>query len=157
MIWLILLVLLSFSFVVFFGAPYLPTLHKQKNIALDLLSLKPGQTLIELGSGDGRVMKEAAKRGLKVIGYELNPVLVFISYFVTFTQRKNVTIKWGNYWSENWPAADGIFAFLHSKYMARLDQKIKNTYKHIKLVSVVYKIPGKKPAETKNSVFLYDY
>ena len=55
-------VILIFGFVVFFGAPYLPTFNKVQNTALDLLDLKPGQTLIELGSGDGRVMREAAKR-----------------------------------------------------------------------------------------------
>jgi ribosomal protein L11 methylase PrmA len=65
-----------FGFVVAFGAPYLPTLRPQITMALDMLDLKKGQTLLELGSGDGRVMMAAAERGWNVIGYELNPLLV---------------------------------------------------------------------------------
>jgi len=44
-----------------------------------MLNLKSGQTLIELGSGDGRVLKEAAAKGVRAIGYEINPVLVIYS------------------------------------------------------------------------------
>jgi hypothetical protein len=55
MIWIvILIIILAFQFVVIFlGAPYVPTLNKQRETALDLLKLKSGQTLIDLGSGDG--------------------------------------------------------------------------------------------------------
>jgi precorrin-6B methylase 2 len=82
MIWILLLIIiLAFQFVVLFlGAPYVPTLHKQREIALDLLKLKPGQTLIDLGCGDGAMLIEAAKRGIKVVGYEINPLLVFIAW-----------------------------------------------------------------------------
>ena len=41
-------VILCFCAVILFGAPYLPTLSKQKEAALDLLDLKKGQTLLEL-------------------------------------------------------------------------------------------------------------
>ena len=66
-----LVVVLLFGFVVIFGAPYLPTLSRQTEDALELLDLKTGQTLLELGSGDGRVLLAAAKRNLKAVGYEI--------------------------------------------------------------------------------------
>ena len=51
--WLFGILVISFGFVVFVGPPYLPTLDKQVRTALDLLDLKKGQTLLELGCGDG--------------------------------------------------------------------------------------------------------
>lgn len=156
---LILLVMgLLFGAVLLFGAPYLPTLKKQSGVALDLLSLKPGQTLVELGSGDGRVMRLAAERGLKVVGYELNPLLVAVSYFVCFKHRKNVRIVWGNFWQRKLPECDGVFVFLLEKYMKNLDTKIiQETSKNVKLVSYAFEIPNKKPIKQMSGMFLYDY
>ena len=89
---------LIFSFVIFFGAPYLPTLKPEAQKALGLLDLKPGQTLLELGSGDGRVLKQAAKQGIRGIGYELNPLLVIYSQISCWRYRKLVTFKCRNFW-----------------------------------------------------------
>lgn len=149
---------LVFSFVVLFGAPYLPTLKPQINTAFELLDLKPGQTLLELGSGDGRVMLEAAKRGLNVIGYELNPLLVIVSMIVTWRYRRNVKVVWGNFWTKDWPPVDGAFVFLLNRYMHKLDAKIKaSKNKPKKIVSFAFQIPSKKPIVNKNGVFLYRY
>ena len=154
-LWLILL----FGFVVFFGAPYLPTLSRQKQVALEMLDLEPGQTLLELGSGDGRILRAAAEKGIKVIGYELNPLLVVISYFRTFKYRQYVEIKWANYWWHSWPRTDAIFVFLLDRYMEKLDKKIIQNYpgKKVKLASVAFKIPGKEAVEEKKGVYLYEY
>lgn len=154
-VWLVLL----FGFVVFFGAPYLPTLGKQKQTALKLLDLQPGEVLIELGSGDGRMLLAAAEKGIKSIGYELNPILVIYSYIRTWKHRKDIRIIWANFWYQTWPRADGIYVFLLDKYMKRLDKKIIQNYpeQKIKLVSFAFKIPEKHISEEKNGVYLYKY
>lgn len=154
----LLLVGILFCGAVFFGAPYLPTLKPQVQEALDLLDLKPGQTMIELGSGDGRVLRAAAAKGIYVIGYEINPFLVVVSYFVTLKYRKQVTIVWGNFWRKKLPKSDGIFVFLLTRYMSKFDQKMKDyPYKPAKVASVAFQIPDKKPAQKKGGVFLYVY
>jgi hypothetical protein len=156
----LLLIVLSFGFVVFVGPPYLPTLSKQKATALDLLDLKEGETLLELGSGDGRVMLAAAERGLKVIGIELNPLLVVISLVVTRRYRKQVRVIWGTYWGKPWPRADGIFTFMLPKYMRRLDERIYKWLppeKTVKLASFAFAIPGKEPIDKRDGVYLYEY
>jgi SAM-dependent methyltransferase len=47
---------------------------------LDMAQLKAGETVIDLGSGDGRIMIEAAKRyGARGFGVEIDPKLIKIS------------------------------------------------------------------------------
>ena len=140
-----------------FGAPYLPTMNKQREDALDLLDLKPGQKIIELGSGDGRMLNSAAKRGIYSVGYELNPILFVISWVATIKYRKFITIKYGDFWRKKWPQTDGIFVFLHTRFMKKLDKKIIREYKgsKIKVVSYAFEIPGKKAVKRKDAMFLY--
>jgi hypothetical protein len=163
MIWaalVLLCIVLAFGLVVFFGPPYLPTLDKQKVAALDLLDLKPGETLLELGSGDGRVMLAAARRGLKVVGIELNPLLVVVSLIVTRRYRQQVRVIWGTYWGKPWPRADGIFTFMLPKYMRRLDERITKWLppeKTIRLVSFAFAVPDKEPVTMRDGVYLYEY
>ena len=40
-----------------------------------------GLRLVDFGSGDGRLVKAAASRGMSAVGYELNPYLVCWSRF----------------------------------------------------------------------------
>jgi predicted RNA methylase len=150
-------IILLFSFVILFGAPYLPTRRKETQIALDLLDLKAGQTLYELGCGDGRVLVFAARRGLNVVGYELNPVLVIVSWLVTLRYRRQVRVVWGNFWMADLERADGVFVFLLDKYMKKLDEKLLKIKKPIRLVSYAFKIPGKKPTKEKYGMMLYIY
>lgn len=160
MSWLIiaLILLACFGGVLLFGAPYLPTLRPQIKTALEMADLKPGQTLIELGSGDGRVLIAAARQGLNVVGYELNPLLVMISWLRTRRYRRHVRIIWGDFWQKDWPEAEAVFTFLLPRYMSKLDKKVIQFYNRpVKLVSFAFKIPGKTLARQKDGVFLYLY
>jgi SAM-dependent methyltransferase len=150
--------LMLFGFVVVFGAPYLPTLTPQIETALDLLDLKPGQTMLEIGSGDGRVLKAAAARGWNVVGYELNPILLAFSLWHTRKYRGQVRLVWGNAFAKDWPEAAGIYIFGLNRLMPKLSTKIVQTQaKPVKLVSFGFKMPGHQPAREKNGVFLYKY
>ena len=140
------------------GAPYLPTLKRQVETALDLANLKKGQTLLELGCGDGRMLIAAARRDIKTIGYEINPILFIVARLRTRKYRSLVRVVWGNYWRLEWPKADCIFVFLIGRYMSRLDKQIM-AYKTrpLKLVSFAFTIPGKKATASRDGVHLYHY
>jgi hypothetical protein len=160
MIWLLLisLILVCFAFVTLFGAPYLPTLKNQQLIALELLDLKPGQSLIELGSGDGRFLVTAAKQGIKSTGYELNPIIFLISLIITWRYRKLIKIKLANYWNAKWPKAEAIYVFSMQKFMENLDKKIiQSKLTNVKVVSYAFTIPGKKALSQKQGLYLYKY
>ena len=109
---LTLAITLCFCFVVLFGAPFLPTLQPQIRVALDMLNLKSGDTLLELGCGDGRVLVAAARRGINAVGYELNPLLALIAWWATRRYRSRVRVICGNYWTATWPKAEVVFAFI---------------------------------------------
>ena len=57
--------------------PYVPTPSNVVDAMLDLANIKPGDVLIDLGSGDGRIVIAAAKRfGIQATGVEIDPDLV---------------------------------------------------------------------------------
>lgn len=143
--------------IVFFGAPFLPTKKAQITAALDLLNLKKGQLVLDLGAGDGRVALAAARRGLRVRGYELNGLLALVAKIRTWPYRHSVSIKWQNYWQADLSEADGVFIFSASRFMRRLDKKLAAAGKPLRLASIAFKVPGKKIVEQLNGVFLYQY
>lgn len=156
MFWFLgILLILTFGAVVFVGAPYLPTLRSQVEIALDLIDLDPGQTLLELGCGDGKVLVAAAERGWRTVGIEINPFLALIAWVRTRRYHGLVQVKVGNFWRIKWPESDGVFVFLIPHFMQRLDQKMQHYGG--KLVSIAFTISGRKPKRIKNSVYLYEY
>lgn len=161
MTWLVVagvLLILSFGFVLAFGAPYLPTLTPQVEAALELANILPGQTLLELGCGDGKVLVAAAQTGLQTVGYELNPLLALVAWLRTRRFKGQVRVVWGNFWRQEWPEAQAVFTFLLPKYMVKLDTKITQyPHKPVKLVSFAFTVPGREPAAEKAGVYLYEY
>lgn len=161
MIWLSLFFIvvgICFTAVLFFGAPYLPTRRTQIDAALELSKLKRGETMLELGCGDGRVLIAAAQKGIKSVGYELNPVLALIAWARTIKYREYVRIIWGDFWRKDWPEHQVIFTFLLPKLMPKLNKKIiQSKHKPVKLVSYAFEIPDLPADAEKAGVFLYLY
>lgn len=160
MIWLVVLVALAvmFGLGAWLGAPYLPILRRDAEPLLALADLKPGQTLIDLGSGDGRLLRVAAGRGVRGIGYEINPLLVLVSRLVCWRYRRLVTIHLANYWTLELPPANVIYVFLIERYMARLDAKLtREITQSTKVISLAFEIPGRSSESRTSSAFLYHY
>lgn len=85
------------------GAPYVPSRARDVRQAFDqLYSLGPSDVLVDIGSGDGKVLRQAAERGARAIGYEINPLLVVVSWLLS-RNRPSVTIKLADFWSSNVP------------------------------------------------------
>jgi len=161
MIWVFVIIgglLICFCGVLLVGAPYVPTLKPQVVAALELADLKAGQTLLELGCGDGKVLIAAAQQGIQAIGYELNPILALVAWIRTRRYRSKVHVIWGNFWQRSWPPAEAIFVFLLPKYMPKLHKKcMQYSHRPIKLVSFAFEIPDKKPSRQKAGLYLYVY
>ncbi|XP_034986530.1 adenine nucleotide translocase lysine N-methyltransferase-like isoform X5 [Zootoca vivipara] len=66
---------------VYLQVPYVPSSVKQVRNMMSLLQGRSGK-LVDLGSGDGRIVLEAYKQGFRPsVGYELNPWLLQLSNF----------------------------------------------------------------------------
>jgi len=159
-VWVIgVLLIFAYGFVLLFGAPYLPTMKREREQALELLNLKKGQTLIDLGSGDGSILVLAAQRDLHAVGYEINPFLWLISRIRTLRYGRKVKVKFRSFWRADLSQADGVFVFLITHKMEKLNKFLANTKpkKPLPVVSHAFKIPGKKHLKKSGALFLYKY
>lgn len=155
---LLLAVLLAFALGALYGAPYLRTHAAQAETALDLLALKPGQTVIDLGSGDGAVLAAAARRGLRGIGYEINPLLYVWSRVTTWRYREQVKIYLANYWRVPLPPADAVFVFLIGRYMDKLEAKLERELaRPAQVTSYAFTFAGRSPQAERDGVVLYRF
>ena len=155
---LLLLIVVPFGVGAFLGAPYVPILKRDSNRILKLAGLKPGQTLIDLGSGDGRLLRAAAAHGVRCIGYEINPYLVLISRIVCWRYRKLVTIHTANIWTTALPPADVIYIFIQDRYTAKLEAKFESEISTpTKVISYVFELPHRKPTHVTHNTFIYEF
>ena len=112
-----LILLIPTAYAGLIGAPYAPTFTPAFRRAFDYIKLSKKDTVVDLGSGDGKVVLEAAKRGAKGIGYELSPIFWAISW-VRGLGVKNASFKMLNFYKKSLPLETTvIFAFLMPEHM----------------------------------------
>jgi SAM-dependent methyltransferase len=89
---------------------------------INFAHIKPGMMVYDLGSGDGRLLFLAAKRGATAIGYEINPILVIYSEIIKLFSgcRHNIKFIWKDFWKANLENADIVFIYLLPWKMDRL-------------------------------------
>lgn len=68
-----------FLLTVIFGPPFVPSHSKQVEKLFQIINLSKSDVLIDLGSGDGRVLRLASSRIKRGVGLEINPILVGLS------------------------------------------------------------------------------
>lgn len=124
--WLAGVLVLGFGFVAFFGAPYVPSRKRDVEHALcELYTLNNKDVLLDLGSGDGTVLRAAACHGAKAIGFELNPILVLISRFLSRRFPK-VETRVANMWHASFPLdTTVVYIFGVSRDADRLQHKLQ--------------------------------
>ena len=149
---------LAFAIAGRMGAPYVPILKRDSDALFKLTGLEPGQTIIDLGCGDGRMLRTAASQGIRGIGYEINPFMVVVARIVCWRYRKLVTIHLADLWHVDLPPADAIYVFLMPRFMERLDRRLSEQIKQpTKVVSFAFAIPGRKTSAHNKNTFVYEY
>lgn len=118
------------------GAPYVPTNIQMVREILKEADLKKDQLFIELGSGDGRVVRAAVNDyQVKGLGIEIHLLLVLYAKFVARVQNlNNIDFRVQNFFNTDLKDSDVLFLFLLPKTLKKLKAKIDDECKKGTLV-----------------------
>ncbi len=107
--------------------------------------------IVDLGSGDGRIVIEAAKLGLKADGIELNPWLVFYSRLASFRHGVFGETRFftRDLWKSDLSRYDHVVIFGVESMMGDLELKLsKELSRECRVIACRFPLPSWKPAET---------
>lgn len=161
-LWLLAGVVLLFGFVVFRGAPYVPTHKKEiKGAFEELYPLGKNDVLVDVGSGDGVVLRVASTYGAQAVGYELNPALVFIAQFLS-RGDSNVSVRLADFWLTQLPDnTTVVYAFAVSRDIPKMTAKLQNEATRIgrplHLITYGSNIADRTPVKVVRAHFLYTF
>lgn len=130
-----------------FDVAYVPTPKVVVREMLRLAGLRKGETLVDLGAGDGRVLIEAAREfGAKPIGIEVDPERIArIKERLESTGVQAELIQ-DDFMKVNLSKADVIVMYLSDSANARLAQKLRRELNPgTRIVSLDYVLPGWVP------------
>jgi SAM-dependent methyltransferase len=130
-----------------FGSFYVATGQKEIDIFLKEANLKKGEYMLELGSGNGRVLRTAAKvYGVHGKGVDINPILNIWARLLTRWQRlKGLKFTTENVLATDMSKADVIYIFLMPKLIKKLEKKLlKEPKKGALIISHGFEIHGLK-------------
>ncbi len=167
---IVLLILLFFVFllillyILFFkiqatasGAPFASTPIEIVEEMLDLAEVDEAKTVLDVGSGDGRIVCAAAARGASAVGIEIQPYLYWLSKSrVAAKCRKKGKIIRKNFWKYSFSKFDVATLFFIPHKMDKLAKKIKKEMKPGSVVvSYDFTFPNWKFEKKHGKVYLY--
>jgi hypothetical protein len=131
-------------------APYLPSPQLVVERMLEAAQIKPGETLYDLGSGDGRIVITAAQKfGANAVGIEISETLCksTLKKIAALNLESQVKIVHGNALKADLSAADVVTLYLLTSSNARLRPNLEKYLKPTaRVVSLDFGIPGWKAA-----------
>lgn len=166
LIFLLLVFIISLIFFQFYihvlhpGAIYFPTTFPVVKQMLKLGQVNAKDTLIDLGSGDGRILIAAAHLGAKAIGYEINPFLVWKSRRLIRQAKleKLAKVYWRSFWKADLSQATIITVYLFPNLMNRLQRLLEKKVHHsLRVVSNKYPFPHLLPFQQHQEIYLYRF
>lgn len=124
--WVFAAIVLLFGFVVFRGAPYVPSHRRDVALAFDeLYKITDKDVVVDFGSGDGIILRLAAARGARAVGYELNPALVAISRFLS-NGNKKIKVHLGDFWFSPLPNDTTlVYGFMVERDIEKMAKKMQ--------------------------------
>jgi len=121
------------------------------NVVLEFADIKKDDVLYDLGSGDGRILVESAKKNIPVFGIEQNKFLNWIARRkIKRMKLDNVKIIQGNIFDQDISKATIIIAYLSQKVTHKLQKKIKREVKKkTRIILIDHKFMNWKPIKMK--------
>ena len=135
---------------------YVPTPPAAVERMIELAEIKPGDTVYDLGCGDGRIVVEAAKRhGVRAIGVDIDPERVRESIENARATGVGhlVTIKEADIFTLDLGGADVVFLYLHPKLNAQLMPQLRKLKPGSRIVSFDFDMGDAKPVRFERGNF----
>ncbi len=147
-------VIVSFGVTIVFGAPYVGTSAARAREMLKFVDLKPGETVLDIGSGNGSILLVAAQEfgAKKGIGIEINPLLVWSARARARMRglASKLTFKRRNAFRESIPKVDVLVLYLLGGMMDKLEPKLaKKLDPNTRIISRGFEFSHVKPYATK--------
>jgi predicted RNA methylase len=138
--------------------PFVPSQRKLLEEFFKIYPFEENKIFFDLGSGDGRVVFLAEKKGLKAYGIENNPVLYFFSNFLKKIHKSKAVFIRQDLRKTEIEKADYIYLYLLPKFMEEIEDdlflKIKNG---AKVISFCFEFKKRKPKEVYlNKFYVYE-
>lgn len=140
------------------GAMYEPSGNQEVETIIKLANIKKGQKIVDLGSGDGRIVIAMAEKGAKAHGYEVNPFLVYRSRkkIKQAGLEKTAFIHWKSFWQVNFSDFDVVVTFQVGYIMKKLEKKLFSEMKPSSLIiSHYWTFPNVKPTISSGEIHVY--
>jgi len=145
----------------FWGAPWVISNSITVQNMLELAELKSGETLYDLGSGDGRILIQAAQKfNAQSTGIEIDPLRVLASRFFIWQKglRKSAKVRWANIFSADIAEADVVTLYLTREPNRKIRHHLEKTLAPgTRVVSNAFTIPGWTPTKIDNRNLLFMY
>lgn len=145
-----------------FGAPWVPTPLWVVDRMLKMADVKAGETLVDLGAGDGRIVIWAALRyKANAVGVEIDPLRCLWANFLIHLLglRKRARIHYASiYETDLLPHADVVTAYLLQSTNQKLERKLRQECKATaRIISRTFTFPRFRLAakDHKRNIFLY--
>jgi len=145
----------------FLGAGWEPTSGRKVRRMLEMSEAGPSDDVYDLGSGDGRIIVEAARTfGARAVGVEADPFRVLYSKISVASRnlRDRVKVVWGNFFRVDLKEATIVTLFLTQGTNRRLKPKLLAELKPgTRVVSSVWTFDDWAPAarDPQNKLTLY--
>jgi SAM-dependent methyltransferase len=129
---------------------WVPTPEALVDKMLDMAKVTPNDYVIDLGSGDGRTVIAAAKRGARALGIEYNPEMVELSKRNAANEGVNdkATFAKADLFESDFSQATVITMFLLPSINLKLRPKILDLKPGTRVVSNSFDMEQWKPDET---------
>jgi len=136
------------------GVPFVSLKRKQLKLINKYIKLKPSDRVVDLGCGDGRVLRMFEKQGIKDLsGYEVN----FWAYLLAKMRFKSKTkIYFKNFKKVDLSEYNVVFCYLLDYYLESLKHKFDKELKPgTKVISYAFQIKNWHKPEIIDKIFIY--
>lgn len=140
------------------GAFFAPSDPRAIARMIDILRLTPDDTIVDIGSGDGRIVIALAREGVHAIGIEKNILLVWISRLRIRQKglQDRAQIIHTNMWSYSFSNVTGITLFGIPYIMSGLEKKLQQELPTgARVASNRFTFPTWTPERSDRGVHLY--